>query len=331
MDINRLPRIQGSGYFNLEPQNKEFSNSTAEALRLIETKMADKTSILNVEQCKYTDWPEILKGSKDAEYVEELKNLYKRLKETLSAIAKKSDITAKFVMTFLKNDKTSIVIPDKRYGNRCGTSTGEYRAADKELGVSKDILVGNNQTELEDVVFHELVHAVDDLSRDETGPGGPQLFSSQLLKQQIEPLLSEEAKKSKEIYDFLENKRMDELKKQFPTSFSTMTETEIRYNKLPPCFIDKNHAEELNWVKEKTWCWQCSEDDIFLPMVCHATGLGANPSKDLFYNQTIREYIASGLEFYFSNDKSKRERLKKQGPKFYAFLEQVVIPKLTEN
>lgn len=260
------------------------------------------------------------------------------LKEALLSLSRRSDAAANIIRKFLtvKQCKFFIVEPDDMsvFGRDKNTVAALYYPPIKSIIIPTSTLLGEdyNPRDFQDLLLHELIHAIDDLLVLDTDPKNPALYSRDIIKQQLKTFFSVELDKNRKILEELRAARMNRLKKQTKLNNPAAARKEINmaidqsFAERPPHRIHIHDAGETDIVTKNTWFWyQTTDEHIVAPFVKYANdNLNPDSAKDSVI--LALEYMAHAVTFYLSADPAKRQRLRQFAPDAYNYIETTLLP-----
>ena len=297
-----------------EEDISKYSETIQEAVKLIKEELIYKLAILkNGKKGIFAEFFLKYPGGLLAEY--------ELLKKQLIIIAKKSDITAKFIIDLFKEKGFSFSFATqpafKALGFKKYTYAGhipEYKTIVIPLQMLKSGEI--NPIELQDMLTHECIHAVDDLLKKNLNPQCPAYLSETDLRAEIKPMLYKELEKTKALFKGLKILRVSKITKRIrkknpsATGEEIMKEVKADFKKRPIYRIDKKQADEVDIVKKNTWCWHEPQKGIItVPLISYIEE-GYDPFKTNDLSELIIEYFAYGVDFFLSGDKTKQDRLR---------------------
>lgn len=285
---------------------------------------------------KMTPYLEILKSGNNGGETQEIEDGTDKLRKQLETFANKSEVSALLLKQALENpdfnfclvtdNETLEALRFKPYDLAMYLPAGR----DKLFIVSaQNIEDFANRGKFNEIISHELIHGGDDFACKDKDTEKPEFLSKDKFKKEIQSMLAAEIEKTKKLFEDLKKIRIKKLKEKKPD----ISEAEIKDDMAQrPLFrVDADSAEEVELIKNSTWCWHdMVEGKISAPLVSYMEeGYTLDNTKHL--DRLTLEYAAYGVQFFISDDASKKERLQKQVPDFYAFLEKKFIPAITNK
>ncbi|MFH1453753.1 MAG: hypothetical protein ABIH00_07215 [Armatimonadota bacterium] len=331
-------------YLAFENTPKKTSKMKEEAENIIIEQFLYRLLILKNKNGEAAVVPllEELQSNDNEEELERIRQISVTLQEKLTEFAKSSDSAAHFTKQLFGTPYFYLAIADndglsalKNFDKNFG---GAYGAQSKGITFPFDVIEGKDFDieKLQELLCHEFTHAIDDLFVLDTKSEKP-AFGSHILTKQIIPSLHKEWENNKKIIEELKQARKNQLIKRseslgFEISQKSIENLmEISLKTRPIHRIDPNSPEEIKILKDNTWCWyQFSDEYIIAPFISYlAKGMDINKTGDRY--ELLQEYLAYSMQFYLSNDESKKERLKKFDPKFCKYIEETLLSALTRQ